>query len=100
MGKITETIFGEKPKSPKPMGGAQFQPFTYKSMAGTATGSRDGDKFTFAQTLSPELQQLYGASLAQAQPFLSQYLQQAQAPVEGFSFTSDPRAREAEILRQ
>jgi len=100
MGKLTKTIFGEKPKSPKPMGGAQFQPFTYKSMAGTATGKRDDDKFTFAQTLSPELQELYGASLAQAQPFLSQYLQQAQAPVEGFSFTADPRAREAEIFRQ
>jgi len=75
MGKLTSSIFGEKPKSPKPLAGAQFQPFTYKSLAGTATGKRDDDKFTFAQNLSPELQELYGASLAQAQPFLSQYLQ-------------------------
>jgi len=100
MGKLTSSIFGEKPKSPKPLAGAQFQPFTYKSLAGTATGKRDDDKFTFAQNLSPELQELYGASLAQAQPFLSQYLQQAQAPVAGFEFGADPRAREAEIFRQ
>ena len=100
MGKLTSSIFGEKPKKAKPLAGAQFQPFTYKSLAGTATGKRDDDKFTFAQNLSPELQELYGASLAQAQPFLSQYLQQAQAPVAGFEFGADPRAREAEIFRQ
>ena len=39
MGKITKTIFGEKPKAAKPLAGAQFQPFTYKSLTGTATGN-------------------------------------------------------------
>lgn len=100
MGSVTKSIFGSKPKAGKPLGGAQFQPFGYTSLTGTATGTRDGDEFTFAQELSPELQALYGAGLEQSQPFLSQYLQQAQAPVAGFEFGADPRAREAEIFQQ
>jgi len=100
MGSVTKSIFGSKPKAGKPLGGAQFQPFGYTSLTGTATGTRDGDEFTFAQELSPELQALYGAGLEQSQPFLSQYLQQAQAPVAGFEFGADPRAREAEIFAQ
>ena len=100
MGSVTKSIFGSKPKAGKPLGGAQFQPFGYTSLTGTATGTRDGNEFTFAQELSPELQSLYGYGQAQAQPFLSQYLQQAQAPVAGFEFGADPRAREAEIFAQ
>ena len=100
MGSVTKSIFGSKPKAGKPLGGAQFQPFGYTSLTGTATGTRDGDEFTFAQELSPELQALYGAGLEQSQPFLSQYLQQAQAPIAGFEFGADPRAREAEIFQQ
>ena len=100
MGSVTKSIFGSKPKAGKPLGGAQFQPFGYTSLTGTATGTRDGDEFTFAQELSPELQALYGYGQEQAQPFLSQYLQQAQAPVAGFEFGADPRAREAEIFQQ
>ena len=100
MGSVTKSIFGSKPKAGKPLGGAQFQPFGYTSLTGTATGTRDGDEFTFAQELSPELQALYGAGLEQSQPFLSQYLQQAQAPVAGFEFGADTRAREAEIFAQ
>ena len=100
MGSVTKSIFGSKPKAGKPMAGAQFQPFGYTSLTGTATGERDGNKFTFSQELSPELQALYGYGQEQSQPFLSQYLQQAQAPVAGFDFNADPRAREAEIFQQ
>ena len=100
MGKVVSSVFGSKPKAGKPFAGAQFQPFSYASLAGTARGEKDGLEYTFSQELSPELQALYGASLAQAQPFLSQYLEQAQAPVAGFDFSADPRAREAEIYQQ
>lgn len=100
MGGVVSSVFGEKPKAGKPFAGAQFQPFSYTSVAGTAKGEKDGTGFEFSQELSPELQALYGAGIAQAQPFLSQYLTQAQAPVVGFDFTADPRAREAEIFQQ
>lgn len=100
MGGVVDGIFGSKPKSPKPYGMAQFLPFSYTSLIGTAKGKKVGDGFKFSQQLSPELEALYGESLAQAQPFLSQYLEQAQAPVEGFDFTADPREREAEIFQQ
>lgn len=102
MGGLVDSVAGifGGPEAPKPMKGAQFQPFTYRSLAGTATGERDGDKFNFSQELSPELKSLYSEGLAQAQPFLTQYLTKAQAPVAGFDFNADPRAREAEIFQQ
>ena len=100
MGGVVSSVFGEKPKAGKPFAGAQFQPFSYTSIAGTAKGEKDGTGFKFSQELSPELQALYGAGIAQAQPFLSQYLTQAQVPVAGFDFTADPRARETEIFQQ
>ena len=81
---VTGALSGPKAPKPKAMAGAQFQPFGYTSLAGTATGEKDGMGFEFSQELSPELQSLYGAGLAQAQPFLSQYLQQAQAPIQQF----------------
>ena len=86
MGGIVGGIFGKKPKSPRAMGGAMFQPFAYTSIYGTARGQRDGDEYTFSQELTPELQALYGAGMAQAQPLLSQYLTAAQQPVERFQF--------------
>ena len=86
MGGIVGGLFGSKPKSPKAMGGAMFQPFAYTSIYGTARGEKDGDKYTFSQELTPELQALYGAGMAQAQPLLSQYLTAAQQPIERFQF--------------
>lgn len=80
---ITGALGGKVPK-PKAMAGAQFQPFTYTTMAGTATGEREGQGFKFSQEVSPELQALYAQGVAGAQPFLSQYLSQAQAPVQRF----------------
>jgi hypothetical protein len=100
MGKIVGGLFGSKPKAGVPMAGAQFQPYSYKSLTGTSTGTRQGDGYNFSQELSPELQELYRYGQAQSQPFLSQYLNQAQAPVAGFDFNADPRAREAEIFQQ
>lgn len=88
MGKVVKSVTGAlggaKVPKPKAMAGAQFQPFTYTGLAGTAEGKKDGLSYEFSQELTPELQALYGAGLAQAQPFLSQYLQQAQAPVAQF----------------
>jgi hypothetical protein len=86
MGGVVSGIFGKKPKSPKAMGGAMFQPFAYTSIYGTARGERNGDEYTFSQQLSPELQALYESSLGQAQPLLSQYLTAAQQPIERFQF--------------
>ena len=89
MGKVVKSVTGAlggaKVPTPKAMAGAQFQNFGYTSLAGTATGKKEGkDGFNFSQELTPELQSLYGAGMGQAQPLLSQYLQQSQAPVQGF----------------
>lgn len=101
MGGIVKSVTGaiSGPDVPKPeaMKGAQFQPFGYTSLAGTAAGEKDGMGFEFSQELSPELQSLYGAGLAQAQPFLSQYLQQAQAPIQQFQ---DPTGGLQETTQQ
>jgi|TARA_R110000744_G_scaffold356196_2_gene462891 hypothetical protein len=100
MGSVTKSIFGSKPKAGKPMAGAQFQPYSYKSLVGDTTGTRTKDGFNFETNLSPELQSLYGTGLNQAQPFLSQYLNQAQKPIDRFGYTDDVRAREQQIFSE
>ena len=100
MGDIVGGLFGEGPKQQVIKGG-DFQPFTYESLLGSARGEKDGDGFKFSQELSPELQALYGAGLAQSQPFLSQYLSQAGAPVAGFDTPAfDVRDRERQIFQE
>lgn len=87
MGSSIGSLFGSGPKMAQKRG-ASFQPFTYTSLLGSARGEVDPStgEYTFSQELSPGLQALYGAGLEQAQPFLSQYLTQAQQPVERFQF--------------
>ena len=92
---IGKILGGEKAQPAKAAPGAKFEPFTYTGLAGTAEGTRDGESFNFSQTLTPELQALYGQGLASSSPFLSQYLEQAQAPIPTFDYTGDDlRARE------
>jgi len=89
MGGIAKSVgglLGGKAPSLKGKKGALFEPFAYTSMAGTAKGEKDGAGFKFSQELSPELQALYQAGVAQAQPFLSQYLTAVQQPIERFQF--------------
>ena len=102
MGSVVKNLLGGESAQPaKAAPGAKFEPFTYTGLAGTATGTRDGEGFNFSQTLTPELQALYGQSLASSSPFLSQYLEQAQAPVPTFDYTGDDlRAREQQILAE
>lgn len=100
MGGITKGLFGEAPKQ-QVNRSATFQPFTYTSLIGEARGERDGDKFNFSQEISPELQALYGAGLAQSQPLLSQYLAQAGTPVAGFDAPAfDVRDRERQVFEE
>ena len=82
-------LFSSKKSSSKPvsMPGAQFQPYTYTSLAGSTKAAREGQYgFTFSQELDPRLPQLYGQGLDASSGLLSQYLDQAQAPVEQFDF--------------
>lgn len=98
---IGKILGGEKAQPAKAAPGAKFEPFTYTGLAGTAEGTRDGESFNFSQTLTPELQALYGQGLASSSPFLSQYLEQAQAPIPTFDYTGDDlRAREQQILQE
>ena len=74
-------------RKPVTMPGAQFQPFSYKSLGGAAKAERDGEYgMTFSQELDPRLQELYGQGLGATSGLLSQYLEQAQAPLEQFDF--------------
>jgi hypothetical protein len=81
-------FFGSGGSESKPVSlkGGQFQPYTYTSLAGTTELERDKDRYTFSQELDPRLEQLYGQGLDATSGFLSQYLEQAQAPVEEFNF--------------
>ena len=98
---IGKILGGESAQPAKAAPGAKFEPFTYTGLAGTATGTRDGEGFKFEQELTPELQALYGQGIAATSPFLSQYLEQAQAPIPTFDFTGDDlRAREQQILQE
>ena len=98
---IGKILGGEKAQPAKAAPGAKFEPFTYTGLAGTATGTRDGESFNFSQTLTPDLQALYGQGIASSSPFLSQYLEQAQAPIPTFDYTGgDVRAREQEVFGQ
>ena len=81
----------------KPMEGAQFQPFTYSSLAGKAVGKIKGDLgYRFSQKLDPALQELYGVGLGQAQPLLEEYLGQVtqELPTFGFDKTIDQATQE------
>lgn len=102
MGKIVGSILGgEKAKPAQAAPGGKFEPFTYTGLAGTAEGKRDGEGFNFSSELNPQLQALYAQGLGQSSPFLSQYLQQTQAPVSGFDYQGgDVREREQEIYNQ
>ena len=99
---IGKILGGEKAQPAKAAPGASFEPFTYTGLAGTATGRREGDLgFRFEQELTPELQALYEQGLLATSPLLSQYLEQAQAPIPTFDYTGgDVRAREQEIFGQ
>jgi hypothetical protein len=99
---IGKILGGEKAQPAKAAPGASFEPFTYTGLAGTATGKKEGDLgFRFEQELTPELQALYEQGLLATSPLLSQYLEQAQAPVPTFDYTGDDlRAREQEILAE
>ena len=71
----------------EPVQGAEFQPFTYSSLAGKAVGKRKGDLgYRFSQKIRPEYEGIYQTGLSQAQPFLSSYLQKVQEPVDRFGF--------------
>ena len=99
---IGKILGGEKAQPAKAAPGARFEPFTYTGLEGTATGRKEGDLgFRFEQELTPELQALYGQGIAATSPLLSQYLEQAQAPIPTFDFTGDDlRAREQQILQE
>ena len=98
---IGKILGGEKAQPAKAAPGAKFEPFTYTGLAGTATGTREGEGFRFEQELTPELQALYEQGLLATSPLLSQYLEQAQAPIPTFDYTGDDlRAREQQILQE
>jgi len=98
---IGKILGGESAQPAKAAPGAKFEPFTYTGLAGTATGTREGEGFRFEQELTPELQALYEQGLLATSPLLSQYLEQAQAPIPTFDYTGDDlRAREQQILQE
>lgn len=100
MGDFVGGLFGSKPKTGM-MRGAMFQPYTYKSLTGETSLEKDGDQYTFSQTLDPRLQGLFGSGLDKAQPFLERYLEQTQREVPQFAFESpDVGAREQQIMRE
>ena len=81
-------FFGSGGEESKPVSlkGGQFQPYTYTSLAGSTELERDKRGYTFSQELDPRLQGLYSQGLAASPGLLSQYLQQAQEPLEQFDF--------------
>jgi len=81
-------LFGSGGSSSKPtsLKGGQFQPYTYTSLAGSTELERGKDGYTFSQEIDPRLEQLYGQGLGATSGLLSQYLQQAQEPLEQFDF--------------
>jgi len=82
--------------SAKPMPGAQFQPYTYRSIAGSTQLKQNGLGYNFSQQLDPALQELYSTGLSQAQPLLSSYLEGAsrELPAFGFDKTIDQATQE------
>ena len=81
-------FFGSGGEESKPVSlkGGQFQPYTYTSLVGSTELERDKDRYTFSQEIDPRLEQLYGQGLDATSGLLSQYLEQAQAPLEQFDF--------------
>ena len=100
MGKAVSSVLGGKAPKMKSMGGAQFQPFTYKTSQGTATGTKEGDSFNIGIELSPELQALQAQSLAATSGLFPSYLQQIQQRPEDFSFGYDPRAAQQQMFQE
>jgi hypothetical protein len=83
--------------SAEPMQKAQFQPYTYTSLAGTTEFGKEGKRGgKFSQDLDPRLEQLYGTGLGEAEPFLSSYLEGArqELPVFDFDKTIDQATQE------
>ena len=83
--------------SAKPMKKAQFQPYTYTSLAGATELTGEGKRgYNFSQQLDPALQELYGVGLGQAQPLLEEYLGQVtqELPTFGFDKTIDQATQE------
>jgi hypothetical protein len=102
MGGVVDSIFGgEEAKPADAMEGAQFQPFSYTSLYGSARGKKDGQGFNFSQELDPQLQQLYGQSLDQASPALSQYFDKLQGSDQGpFSYDQSTEQATNEYFAQ
>ncbi len=102
MGDSIGSMLGGQAPGLQEKKGAMFQPFGYTSLAGTAKGSIDEKtgEYTFSQELSPELQALYQFGAQQAQPFLSQYLTQAQQPVDRFQFDQGIQDRTAQYFAE
>jgi len=79
MGSAVKSVFGGSEAKPaQALKGAQFQPFSYTSLYGSAKGEKDGESFNFSQEIDPQLRELYGQSLDQASPALSQYFNKLQ----------------------
>ena len=100
MGKAVGSVLGGKAPKMKSMGGAQFQPFTYKTSQGTATGTKEGDSFNIGIELSPELQALQAQSLAATSGLFPQYLEQIQQRPDQFQFGYDPRAAQQQMFTE
>ena len=100
MGKAVGSILGGGKPKVGSVQGADFQPFTYKTSLGTATGTKDGDSFNVGIELSPELQALQAQSLAATSGLFPSYLQQIQQRPEDFSFGYDPRAAQQQMFQE
>lgn len=99
---VTGALGGGKVPQPKALAGAQFQPYSYTSLVGNTSGTKEEDGgYNFSAELTPQLQSLYEQGQQQAEPFLSQYLSELQSPVSRFDYQyGDPRQREQEIFNQ
>jgi hypothetical protein len=100
MGKAVGSILGGKAPKTGSVKGGDFQPFTYKTSLGTATGTRDGQSFNVGIGLSPELQALQAQSLAATSGLFPSYLQQIQQRPEQFQFGYDPRAAQQQMFQE
>lgn len=92
---------GQKAKPASPFEAAQFQPFTFTSSVGTATGKPEGKSgFNISSEIDPSVYSLGQVGLQASEPFLQAYLQEARQPVQGFAFSDDARQREQDIFNQ
>ena len=100
MGKAVSSILGGGKPKVGSVQGADFQPFTYKTSLGTATGTKDGQSFNVGIELSPELQALQAQSLAATSGLFPSYLQQLQQRPDQFQFGYDPRAAQQQMFQE